>query len=479
MLAAAAFVGLALIPAGALPAAVDAPQSTTTAQVVRRPNILFILIDDMGYADLSVMGNRKIQTPNIDRLAAEGVLMTQFYDAAPICSPSRAGFFTGRFPAEVGFFSFINDRAGNARVGQVNWLDPNEPNIARTLHDAGYATGHFGKWHMGGGRDVGDAPHLTAYGFDEAFTSFEGLGPRVLVSDEERFLADQSAKLGQGPVFYELKTNLTQLYAQKVLEFAGKHKDKPWFAQLWLNDVHDPYAPDDLSLAAVRGKGESIDDDRYQATIAKMDRTIGNLIARLRDNGQLENTVIVVTSDNGPGARQMYYKGNATAPGSAGVFRGRKGSLYEGGVRQPLIISWPGHVKAGYRDDVTVGQGVDLLPTLATIAGAPVPAGRNGIDLSPVLSGKSVSQRPAMYWAFGRPGAEQQPGGPYLAHDKAPPLAVRDGKWKLMANADASVVELYDVVADPSETRNVAAKESKTRDRLLQQLQAWQKTIAK
>jgi arylsulfatase A-like enzyme len=471
---------LTTTPAKAAPDDLAAPTRSAPVapqQSDSRPNILFILVDDMGFADLSVMGNRKIATPNIDRLANEGVLMTRFYDAAPICSPSRAGFFTGRFPAELGFVTFINDRAANADFGQANWLDPKAPNVARMLHDAGYATGHFGKWHMGGGRDVGDAPWPTAYGFDESLTTFEGLGPRVLVSDEERNLADQSGALGQGPTFYEIKTNLTQLYADKTLEFVSKHRNKPWFVQLWLNDVHDPWAPDDGSVRDVKGKGTNADDDRYLATIVKMDRTLGNLFARLKDMGETENTLIVFTSDNGPSALQRYYKDGATPPGSVLALRGRKGSLYEGGIRQPLIMSWPGHVKTGYRDETTVGQGVDLLPTLASVAGVTATLAGNGVDLAPVLAGKPVTRRAPLFWAFGNEKARKQPKGPFSAHDVAPPLAVRDGKWKLLARSDGSVVQLYDVEADPSETVDLAKSQPRVRDRLLSQLRTWAGTL--
>lgn len=476
MLAATLLSGSVAVTVGAAGAPQAAPVGAVPqeqAQGQGRPNILFVLVDDMGFADLSVMGNRKIATPNLDRLANEGVLLTRFYDAAPICSPSRAGFFTGRFPAELGFVTFINDRASNAAFGQADWLDPRTPNIARTLHDAGYATGHFGKWHMGGGRDVGDAPWPTAYGFDESLTTFEGLGPRVLVADEERGLADRSAELGQGPFFYDIKTNLTQLYADKTLEFVSKHRDQPWFVQLWLNDVHDPWAPDDGSVRDVQGKGDNPDDDRYLATILKMDRTLGNLFARLKDIGEADNTLIVVTSDNGPSALQRYSQNGATPPGSVLDLRGRKGSLYEGGIRQPLIVSWPGHLRAGYRDDVTVGQGVDLLPTLATIAGAPIPAGVEGVDLSPVLDGKSIKQRPQLFWAFGNAKANKHPRGPANPHDVAPPLAIRDGKWKLLARSDGSDVQLYDLDADPEEATNLALRQPRLRDRLLRELATW------
>uniref|UniRef100_UPI0035C95A04 sulfatase-like hydrolase/transferase n=1 Tax=uncultured Sphingomonas sp. TaxID=158754 RepID=UPI0035C95A04 len=473
---AAVIPGVSLAVAGQVaPAPAPAPQPAAA----HRPNILFVLIDDMGFADLSIMGDRKIATPNLDRLAQQGVLLTQFYDAAPICSPSRAGFFTGRFPAESGFVTFINDHQANAEFGQVDWLDPRAPNIARKLHDAGYATGHFGKWHMGGGRDVGGAPWPTAYGFDESFTTFEGLGPRVLVSDEERNLADQSAALGQGPFFYEKKTNLTQLYADKTLDFVSRHRGQPWYVQLWLNDVHDPWAPDDNSLHEVQGKGRTIDDDRYLATVVKMDRTLGNLFERLKDMGQADNTLIVVTSDNGPSALQRYYKNGATPPGSVLSLRGRKGSLYEGGIRQPLIVSWPGHMKAGIRDETTIAQGVDLAPTFARAAGVDYGAAGEGIDLSPVFGGATLPRRPLLFWAFGMPGAQRQPRGPFDPHDVAPGLAVRDGKWKLLAQSDGSNVQLYDLSQDPTESVNLAAGQRRVRDRLLARLRAWSATLGK
>src|SRR3546814_542004 len=157
-----------LAPARAQPASAPGDQGP--------PNILFVLVDDMGYGDLSIMGNTKIETPNLDKLAREGVLMTKFYDAAPICSSSRAGFMSGHFPATVNFVGITASRAKNAELGQADWLDPKLPTIASVLKGAGYSTAHIGKWHLGGGRDIGDAPWPTAYGFDQSFTTFEGLG---------------------------------------------------------------------------------------------------------------------------------------------------------------------------------------------------------------------------------------------------------------------------------------------------------------
>ena len=474
---ATAAMGLAVI--ASLPGAAALAQTSSPARVTepsrqaeRRPNILFILVDDMGFGDLSVMGNKKVQTPNLDRLAREGVLLTKFYDAAPICSSSRAGFLTGRFPADVGFVGITGGRARNAEIGQVDWLDPKLPTIARLLQQNGYKTAHIGKWHLGGGRDIGDAPWPTAYGFDKSFTTFEGLGPRVLVSDEERFLAQQSDKLGQGPRFWELKTNLTGLYADMTVDFVAQHAEKPWFVNLWLNDMHDPWAPDDESLSDVMGKGTSSDDDRMLASLVKMDKTLGRLVERLDQMGEMDNTLILFTSDNGPSPLARYHERGESAPGSTEGLRGRKFSLYEGGIRQPLILYWRGHMKVGTRDEQTVAQGVDLLPTFAGILGVKKPAGSVGIDLSPALRGQPITKRPDLFWAYGKEGRPLL-GKPSQPIDVSPRFAVREGDWKLLANDGGADIELYDLARDPMEKQDMAASEPEVRGRLLTKLKKW------
>ena len=441
-------------------------------QQAARPNILFVLIDDMGFGDLSIMGNRKVATPNIDRLAEKGVLMTRFYDAAPICSPSRAGFFTGRFPAELGFVNYVSGRAFNAQHGQADWLDPKLPNLAQMLKDAGYATGHFGKWHMGGGRDIGDAPWPTAYGFDESYTTFEGLGPRVLVSDHENDLAKQSELLGQGPTTWEVKRKLTGLYCEKTIDFVTRNKDRPWFVQLWLNDVHDPWAPDGTDEEAVQAKAADPDDARYLGAIRGMDRDLGKLFDKLEAIGEARNTLIVLTSDNGPASLPRYYKDGRTAPGSVLALRGRKWSNYEGGIRQPLIMAWPDHIRAGVRDDRSVGHGVDLLPTLAAVAGVGVPAGIDGVDLSPAMAGKPMAARPALFWAYGKAG-KKLPPQPAQPRDGAPIYAMRYGKWKLLMNPGGKDLQLYDLEADPGEATDLAARQPAVRDRMRTGLDRW------
>ncbi|MFV3074842.1 sulfatase-like hydrolase/transferase [Niveispirillum fermenti] len=431
--------------------------SAAASPAVRQPNILFILVDDMGFADLSISGNRLVATPNIDALARDGMVMTQFYNAAPICSPSRAGFMTGQFPAANRFVTFIAHRRRNEQFGQAHWLDPQIPVLPRALKSVGYATGHFGKWHLGGGRDIGDAPLPSAYGIDESYTQFEGLGPRLLPNDLDGDLARQSAQLGQGPIDWAPRAEVTARFVDKTLDFVRRHRDGPWFAQLWLDDVHTPWKPNAEQIAAVKGKGKNEAEDRFLAVLVAMDAQIGRLMEGLRQAGALDNTLIVFTSDNGPTV-------GAQTPGSAGPYRGRKASLYEGGVRQPLIVRWPGQVKPGSWDATTVTQAVDLFPTLARIAGAAAPEGVDGIDIGRAWRGSPLMKRPDLYMHVARPAAEAQFG---------PLYSIRSGAWKLLMNADGSGMELYNIDDDPREQDDRVTQNADVTKRLSAKLSAW------
>src|SRR5689334_8304726 len=207
----------------------------------RRPNIIFILVDDLGYGDLGVTGNRDVPTPHMDSIGLEGVRFTQFYCASPVCSPSRVAFTTGRFPARHLINTYLNSRKTDRDNGMRDWLDPAAPAVARAFRDAGYATGHFGKWHMGGGRDVGDAPLPQAYGFQESLTSFEGLGDRVLIENDS--LSKQSAELGRGRIEWAPKYELTRIYVDRTIDFIRRHRTGPFYVHLWPCDIHDPYLP--------------------------------------------------------------------------------------------------------------------------------------------------------------------------------------------------------------------------------------------
>jgi arylsulfatase A-like enzyme len=443
----------------------------------RPKNILFILVDDLGYADFSVTGNRKVKTPNIDRLAQQGLLMTQFTVAAPICSASRAALMAGRFSAELRIVSFISNRKHNEQMGQANWLDPALPTLPRALHDAGYATAHIGKWHLGGGRDVGEAPLPTEYGFDESYTQFEGLGPRALMKEDTAKLASQSAALGRGPVEWLPKSSLTERYVSKALDFIERSADRPWFVQLWLDDVHDPWHPDGTQLESVRGMGDDADEENLFAVLVAMDAQIGRLLDTLRASGELNDTLIVLTGDNGPSGSPQYYKDGATPPGDASLFRGRKGSLYEAGLREPLIVHWPRGIAAGKKDTTTIANGVDLFPTLAQLAGAKAPATLDGVSLAAAWTAQPIESRPDVLYAYGGFGVPGKSPRPYLDRDVSPPFAIRAGDWKLLARGDGTAAELYNLATDPSESHSVAPDNPTIAASLTERLVRWRKTL--
>jgi arylsulfatase A-like enzyme len=439
----------------------------------RRPNIVFVLIDDLGYGDFSCTGNKDVQTENIDRLAAEGIRFTQFYVNAPICSPSRTAFLTGQYPARHSMHSYLNDRAANKRRGMPDWLDPNAPSIARTLKQAGYASAHVGKWHLGGGRDVGDAPLPHAYGFDESLTSFEGLGDRLLIKGDS--LSEANAKLGNGKITWVEKYELTRGYVDRSIDFITRNKDRPFYLQLWLDDVHDPHKPNAESLARFAGKGRGEDDRRFYAVLDKMDIELGRLFAAIDRLGIAENTLIVLTGDNGPTAWPAYYKRGVEPPGSTAGLRGRKWSLYEGGIRQPLIVRWKSRLPAGRVNETSLVTAVDFFPTLCRLANVPLPQSSfDGEAMNAAWTGKSQLRQQPIFWEYGRDAGYLKPG---RESDQSPTLVMRDGRWKFLCNVNGSSAELYDLNRDPRETINLLTLQPRRAAGMQKQLLAWHKTL--
>lgn len=447
--------------------------SGATAQAIEeKTNVVFIFIDDMGYGDLSSYGNSDIETPNIDALAEQGTRFTQFYVGSPICSPSRVAVTTGRFPSRSGIHSYLSGREDNERRGMPNYLDPSSPSVARAFKNAGYATAHFGKWHMGGGRDVGDAPLPQEYGFDESLVSFEGLGDRIV---ERRPLGEQSAQLGRGEVRFVEKHEKTGIYVDRTIDFIRRHAADPFYVHLWLNDVHDPFFPTEAQIEKFERFSENPELQKYYAVIDAMDREIGRLIETL-DRLQLnEQTLVVVSSDNGPTAWPRYEKQGLGAPGSTAGMRGRKWSLYEGGIRMPLIVRQPGRVPAGRTDDETIIGAVDLLPTFCSWAQVPVPGGRlDGVDASAAFEGRSLPPRPPLFWDYGRIDGMLKPA---KEEDRSPPLAMRDGQWKLLTDIRGEHLELYDLSKSAIEDENVADRQAEVAQRMSTEVRYWATTL--
>jgi len=451
--------------------------TSSGGSAAERPNIAVIFVDDLGYGDLGCYGNDAVTTPNIDRLASEGIRFTQFYTASPICSPSRVALMTGQCPQRWRVFGHFASRKRNRERGMADWLDPDAVVLPRLLHRAGYATGHFGKWHMGGGRDVGDAPLPAAYGFDESLVSFEGLGDRLL--NEDHGLSRQSAELGRGEIRRVRKHEKTRIYVDRAIDFIRRNETGPFYVHLWPNDVHDPFQPSEAQVSDVGQPPDRPNPEQWQqffAVLRAMDAEIGRFVHAIDEMGLGRETLVVLTSDNGPTAWSRYYRGNkghGAAPGFTAGLRGRKWSLYEGGIRMPLIVRWSGRVPGDRVNDTTVACTLDLLPSLAAIAGAELPEGyrSDGVDFSRELLGEAetVRARP-IFWEYNSLGGNIRPG---LAIDRSPVLAVRDGDWKLLAAPDGSAAELYNLAADPDESDDLAPRYPRRTDRLRAAVVNW------
>lgn len=443
---------------------------TSRANAAEKPNFILVFIDDMGWADFSCFGNPFVETQHIDRLAAEGIRFEQFYVNSPICSPSRVAISTGQYPQRWRITSYLSNRKHNRERGVAQWLDPEAPMLARFLNEAGYATGHFGKWHMGGQRDVGDAPWITQYGFNTSLTNFEGLGPRVLAMKDAYDGTPAtphnlgSHKLGKPEeITYVDRSLVTQSFTAAALEFVkqAKQDEKPFYINIWPDDVHSPFFPP----KARRGDGAK--RTLYHGVLDTMDEQLSVMFDYIRADKELrQNTLILICSDNGP----------ELGAGSAAHFRGYKTHLFEGGIRSPLIVWGPGLLAAeaaGRVNATSCLSAMDLVPSILSIAGVNAPGTQfDGEALSDTLLGKSTESRGKSLF-FRRPPDRDS----FYGIDDCPDLAVRSQSWKLLCEYDGSQAELYDLSSDPGETHNLADRHPEIVERLKSQVIAWHKSM--
>jgi arylsulfatase A len=423
--------------------------ASLAAAPASRSNILLLVADDLGYGDLACFGHPEIATPHLDRLAARGLKLTQYYSASPVCSPARAGLMTGRSPARVGVY------------GAIPFMSPmhlraSELTIARLLHDAGYATAQSGKWHLNGFFNLPGQPQPNDHGFEHWFAVQNNALPNH--HDPFNFVRNG---IPQGP--QEGYSGL--IVAREAVRWLESVRDraKPFFLYVALNEPHEPIATDPQFTARYR---EKYPDDpsrvAYYGNVTQMDAAVGRVLAALDAQGLAENTLVWFVSDNGP-ARTKWH--NAGSPGG---LRGFKGHTYEGGIRVPGIVRWPGHIAAGATSAVPV-SGVDVLPTLCELAGVAPPADRklDGVSVAPLFAGKKAERSKPHFWE-------------YLWVPAGPHVALRDGAWKILATYDAprakggqfgdeqmntlksgrlTGFELYNVDADPAEKSNLASAE--------------------
>jgi uncharacterized sulfatase len=354
----------------------------------------------------------------------------------------------------------------------AQWLDPAAPTLARFLNNAGYATGHFGKWHLGGQRDVGDAPLITEYGFDESLTNFEGLGDRVLPllnrfdGSEPRKYSLGSDRLGRGEITWIDRNLVTEVFVDRTIDFIkrAKQNGKPFFINLWPDDPHSPFYP------AKELRGDGSNRALYHGVLVEMDRQLGALFDFIRENETLrENTLILFLSDNGhePGA------------GSSAPLRGAKATLFEGGVRSPLIVWGDGLLARdvrGVRNETAVFQAFDFVPSLLNIAGVEIPANTffDGEDFSAVLLGKIETQErnAPLFW-------RRPPDRPGPENNRHPDFALRDGPWKFYMQFDGSRPLLYNLLSDISESNNLARQHPELVEKFKKMVLDWNKAFPK
>jgi arylsulfatase A-like enzyme len=435
-----------------------AARSAPTAHAVDKPNIVFIFADDWGWGDLSCHGHPYVKTPNIDRLAKEGTDFHRFTVASGVCSPSRTAVMTGHFPARYnidGHFAWV---PSNAKRNMPDWLSPQAPLLPVFLQQAGYATAHFGKWHLSNNM-IPDSPLPGKYGYDE-YGAFNCAGEQMPVHED----------------------------AVNAIAFIEKshHQKKPFFINLWMHEPHTPFH----TVPKYRWRFRELEepDNIYASVLSHADDRIGEVLDALDRLKLTDNTLVIFSSDNGParatGPTELKLMhdtatgagyGIAGARGITGGRKGYKSALFEGGVGVPFIARWPGRIAAGKVDNTSMLSAVDLLPTFCEIAGAKLPADyrADGVSQVSTLLGKPTTTRSKpLFW-------KMQSSWPIR---KSRPYhwvswAIVHENWKLLANRDTTYSELYDITADPFEKINLHDQKPAIVRQLMRKIDNWKATL--
>lgn len=415
----------------------------------QKPNLILFLADDLGYGDLACYGHPIIKTPHLDAFAKQGVRLTQCYSASAVCSPSRSALLTGRTPHRNGVYTWIAE-------GSEVHLPRTEVTLPALLKANGYATCHVGKWHLNGAFNKATQPQPNDHGYDWWMATQNNAAPNH--KNPTNFVRN-------GKEVGPLEGFSAPLVVDDAITWLTNHrpKDKPFFLAVW---THEPHLPieSDPQYQKLYEKLEDPNLRQHHGNVTQLDAAFGKLMKALDDQKLADTTCVFFTSDNGPEGDGLK---NRTR-GSTGGLRGRKRSMYEGGIRVPGIARWPGHIKPGSTSDVPV-IGSDVFPTLLGIAGVKVPANRtlDGVDVLPILTGKGAVERPVpLYWRL----------------RMAPPpfrVALRVGDWKLLATEELDRFELYNLQTDPKETKDLKEQEKERFEAMKKQLQTVHAEIEK
>ena len=396
----------------------------------KHPNIVIVLADDMGYGDLGCYGNPVIKSPNLDKFATQGLRFTQGYSASAVCSPSRSAILTGRTPYRNGVFNWIPE---NSEVH----LRTSEITIATLLRRLGYATCHVGKWHLNGMFNNPKQPQPNDHGYDWWLATQNNAAPSH--KNPVNFVRN-------GKAVGEVKGFSSQIIVDEALRWLDKErdKDKPFLLSVWF---HEPHLPIESAPMFQSNYPDLVKNDpdkaQHHGNITQADDAFGRLMAALAKLNLAEDTIVIFTSDNGPEGNGLTMR----TRGSTGGLRGRKRSVYEGGIRVPFMVRWPGHVPAGKTADQPV-VGTDIFATLCEITKAPVPKDRviDAVSFVPAFAGKEIERKRPMYWRCPIAPEEFK-------------IAMRQGDYTILANPALTKFELYNLKADVKQAEDLVAKE--------------------
>jgi arylsulfatase A len=405
------------------------------------PNIIILFADDLGYQDLSIYGSQQIDTPHLDKLAEEGMRFTDFYAGSAVCSPSRASLLTGRFALRTGVYSWIHV------THEKMHLHRDEVTIADVLKESGYSTAHIGKWHLGYDLEDGSGPAPTPgdHGFDYWFATGNNAHPSH--HNPDNFIRN-------GKSVGEIEGYSSHILVDEAVSWIEQEWDSktPFYLNIWFHEPHAPVA----APPEILKRHENTTNPAYYGSVENMDSAIGGLMRKLHEMGQDKKTIVIFMSDHGS------YMGEY---GSNGKFKKGKTTLWEGGIRVPAIIRWPGQIESGTVENEPTGV-VDILPTLSEITGAELPSDRkiDGVSLMPLLKGEFIQREQPLYWFYS---------------PSRPAIVIRNGDWNLIADPDLDIptqnffeeewiglvketgfqnFRLYNLKKDPGQETNVASE---------------------
>jgi len=420
---------------------------------IKTPNIVFIVADDLGIHQLGCYGSKYYETPNIDRLAKNGMIFTNAYAAATVCSPTRASILTGKYPARLHLTDYIPGKTKPGKKLRVpewtKYLSEKEVTIAEVFKSAGYVTGHFGKWHLNIDKkyQLGRKGDPGSQGFDDVLTTHKpGAGPDSKMKNDKHHVKE---------------------ITERALEFIEKNRKNNFFCYIPHNTIHAPEVENDMLVEKYKKKSGDAKKGKHDnpiqaAMLETLDKSVAEILAKLKELNLEENTIVIFFSDNG----QLGEKNGKP-------FRGSKGDLYEGGIRMPLIFYWPGTIELGVLSEELVISN-DFFPTFSELANVKINSETDGISLLPLLkNSKAKLNRNTLYWHYPH----------YQGSGLGPQAAIREGKYKLVEWFEKSIdnekgaLELYDLVNDPGEQYNLADSLPKVSSRLFNKLKTWRNNV--